>query len=233
MQEMHDTWVQSLGWEDPLQEGMATHPSILAWEIPWTEEPGGLQSMVLQRVGHDWLTKHNSQNSKYIRSEYLTNWIWKRRWKSFSEIFPWLMFRKTGFSFICFKIENLKTWRQTLMKLGNTCLVWVLKTRIKGYGFSFSEIKVCWKCWQQLFFIVIRSVHSIFRHFEWKLSLTEENHVLPNENEQMYKPNLKINLGFTFPCKACENVNASFHRCIETDKGEGEAAADLVFKKIT
>ena len=53
MQEMHDTWVQSLGWEDPLQEGMATHPSILAWEIPWTEEPGGLQSMVLQRVGHD------------------------------------------------------------------------------------------------------------------------------------------------------------------------------------
>ena len=53
VQEMHDTWIQSLGWEDPLEEGMTTHPSILAWEIPWTEEPGGLPSMVLERVGHD------------------------------------------------------------------------------------------------------------------------------------------------------------------------------------
>ena len=46
-------WVQSPGREDPLEEGMATLPSILAWEIPWTEEPGGLQSMGLQRVRHD------------------------------------------------------------------------------------------------------------------------------------------------------------------------------------
>ena len=44
------------GWEDPLQKGMATHSSILAWWIPWTEEPGGLQSMESQRVGHDWAT---------------------------------------------------------------------------------------------------------------------------------------------------------------------------------
>ena len=42
---MQETWVQSLGWEDPLEEGMATYSSILAWRIPWTEEPGGLQSM--------------------------------------------------------------------------------------------------------------------------------------------------------------------------------------------
>ena len=45
MQETQETWVQSLGWEDPLEEGMATHSSILAWRIPWREEPGGLQSM--------------------------------------------------------------------------------------------------------------------------------------------------------------------------------------------
>ena len=50
---MQETWVQSLGWEDPLEKGMATHSSILAWRIPWTEEPGGLQSMGSQRVGHD------------------------------------------------------------------------------------------------------------------------------------------------------------------------------------
>ena len=50
---MRETWVQSLGLEDPLEEGMATHSSILAWKILWTEEPGGLQSMGLQRVVHD------------------------------------------------------------------------------------------------------------------------------------------------------------------------------------
>ena len=47
-----ETQVQSLGWEDALEKGMATHPSILAWSIPWTEESGGLQSMGSQRVGH-------------------------------------------------------------------------------------------------------------------------------------------------------------------------------------
>ena len=56
---MQDTWVQSLGQEDPLEKGMATHSSILACRIPWTEEPGGLQSMRLQRVGHDWATNSN------------------------------------------------------------------------------------------------------------------------------------------------------------------------------
>ena len=50
---MQETWVQSLGWEDPLEKEMATHSSILAWRIPWTEEPGGLQFMGSQRVGHD------------------------------------------------------------------------------------------------------------------------------------------------------------------------------------
>ena len=53
---MQETWVQSLGREDPLEKKMATHSSILAWRIPWTEEPGGLQSMGSQKVGHDWVT---------------------------------------------------------------------------------------------------------------------------------------------------------------------------------
>ena len=53
MQEMQETQVSSLGLEDPLEEGMATHSRILAWEIPWTEEPGGLQSMESSRVGHN------------------------------------------------------------------------------------------------------------------------------------------------------------------------------------
>ena len=51
-------WIRILGQEDPLEEGMATHPSILAWRTPWTEEPGRLQSVGLQRVRHDRATKH-------------------------------------------------------------------------------------------------------------------------------------------------------------------------------
>ena len=50
---MQETWVGSLGWEDVLEEGVAAQSSILTWRIPWTEEPGGLQSMGSQRVGHD------------------------------------------------------------------------------------------------------------------------------------------------------------------------------------
>ena len=53
MQETQETWVPSLGGEEPLEEKMTTHSSVLAWKSPWTEEPGGLQSMGSQRVGHD------------------------------------------------------------------------------------------------------------------------------------------------------------------------------------
>ena len=56
-----ETWVPSLGWEDPLEEVMATHSRILAWRIPWTEEPGRLQFMGSQKVWHDWATKHNTE----------------------------------------------------------------------------------------------------------------------------------------------------------------------------
>ena len=60
---MRETWVRSLGWEDPLEKGMATHSNVLAWRIPWTEGPGGLQSMGLQRVRHGLMTKHSTQHS--------------------------------------------------------------------------------------------------------------------------------------------------------------------------
>ena len=58
MQETQETWVLSVGQEDPLEEEMATHSRILAWRILWTEEPGGLQSMGSQRVGHTLATEH-------------------------------------------------------------------------------------------------------------------------------------------------------------------------------
>ena len=65
---MWETWVPSLGWEDPLEEGMATHSSILAWRIPWTEELGRLQSIGSWRVGHDWVMKHSTHP---IAAEYI------------------------------------------------------------------------------------------------------------------------------------------------------------------
>ena len=57
---MQETQVPSLGQEDPLEKGMATHSNILGWAIPWTEEPGRLESMGSQRVGHDYETKHST-----------------------------------------------------------------------------------------------------------------------------------------------------------------------------
>ena len=60
-----------LGWEDPLEKGMAIHSSILAWKIPWTEEPSGLQSMGLQRAGHYWAT------SSFTFSGSYANTVWE------------------------------------------------------------------------------------------------------------------------------------------------------------
>ena len=63
---MQETRVRSPSREDPLEEGMATHSSILAWEILWTEEPGGLQSMGLQRVGHDLASEQQLSNGSHV-----------------------------------------------------------------------------------------------------------------------------------------------------------------------
>ena len=62
---MQETRVQSLGWEDALEEEMATHSSILAWRIPWTEEPGGLQPTGSQKVGHNWAHTQRDEEMMY------------------------------------------------------------------------------------------------------------------------------------------------------------------------
>ena len=68
MQETQETGVWFLGWEDSLEEGMATHSNILAWRIPWTEEPGQLQSIIVTRVGRDW-----------------SDWAWAQAWSIFAK----------------------------------------------------------------------------------------------------------------------------------------------------
>ena len=74
---MSVTWVWSLGWEHPLEKGMATHSSILAWRIPWREEPGRLQSMGSQRVMHDWAT---------FTSLFRSTAHWKKKFFFFSSM---------------------------------------------------------------------------------------------------------------------------------------------------
>ena len=69
---MQETWIQSLGQEDPLEKGMATHSSVLAWKILWTKEPGRLRSVGLQTVGHDWATNIFSI-CVVLKSVYLKN----------------------------------------------------------------------------------------------------------------------------------------------------------------
>ena len=69
---MQETWVQSLGQKDSLEKEMASHSSILAWRIPRTEEPGGLQSMGSQRVKHDWVTKHGCSHTQGAKIPHAT-----------------------------------------------------------------------------------------------------------------------------------------------------------------
>ena len=69
MQKTQETWICFLGQEDSLEKEMATHSSILAWKIPWTEEPGGLQSKGSQRVRHDWAHTHILNDSYQFKLE--------------------------------------------------------------------------------------------------------------------------------------------------------------------
>ena len=87
---MRETWVWSLGPEDSLEKGMATHSSILAWEIPWTEEFGGLQSMGLQRVRHNWVT--NTHSLRLPLGKSYCPWEFHLRLRFSQQTFLWVCF---------------------------------------------------------------------------------------------------------------------------------------------
>ena len=75
MQETQETWVRSLAWEDPLEKEMAIHSSILAWKITWTEEPGVLQSVGLQRVRHDWVTHTHRHTHTHTQFKQVASYV--------------------------------------------------------------------------------------------------------------------------------------------------------------
>ena len=97
---MRKTWVQSLGWEDLLEKGMATHSSILAWRIPWIEEPGELQSMESQRVGHDWAANITTHRSKVCNQHLINRYMWQPLYKcilcSLNFIRPHFTYKENG-----------------------------------------------------------------------------------------------------------------------------------------
>ena len=110
-----ETWVRSLGWENSLKKGMATHSSILAWEIPWTEEPNGLQSMGSQRVRHNWVTNAYAQITQDYLSTLLpeTSITWA---KSFlpCNIFLSLLFYLAMPLVLRFLSSSTRDWTQAL-----------------------------------------------------------------------------------------------------------------------
>ena len=121
---MQETWVRSLGWEDPLEEGMATHSGILAWRIPWIEKPGGLQAIRSQRVRHNWSDwhTHTCMHAHIRRTMFKTkrNVSYMQAWNlkcSVSEMFsgkspvPWRAPINQRFS----KDESLRVYTESLL----------------------------------------------------------------------------------------------------------------------
>ena len=129
---IQETWVWSLGWEDPLEEGMATYSSTLAWRIPWTEEPGGLQSIGSQRVRPNWVhtrPDRDTESSDAVQDANIKIWLlltlpiwsWKslRKWpkqECYCELLPTSpCFLETGTKLSC-ETSPPCTWRR------RTCL---------------------------------------------------------------------------------------------------------------
>ena len=116
MQEIQEMWVQSLAWEDFLEEEIATHSNILAWRILWTEEPGGLQSIVSRRVRHDWSILAHTNTWGWGKP--MQNNAWRKiiafegMAKCSANIFPWTsVFLALLFTFQFSSVQSLSRVR--------------------------------------------------------------------------------------------------------------------------
>ena len=139
---VQETWVWSLGWEDPLEECMAIHSSVLSWRIPWTEKPGELQSMGSHRVGHDWATNTHT-HARVDRS------IWGRK------LWPWIKYDNFFlYSYIMF-IARMHFYICSLIFLPQFFLT------IMIYGMTWNTmIHIC--RWQKNLINVIKSTELVF-----------------------------------------------------------------------
>ena len=181
MKETQDKWVWSLGQENTLEKKMATHSSILAWRIPWTEEPGGLQSMGLQRVGHNWARTHSFNNSytntslycallyfNFTRTAFLfvlfTNWgfvqpcIKPLCWHYFFNVICSLCVSVSHFGNSC-NISNL--FIMVIIFIRVICDQWLLMLLLqKDYGWLKAQIMV--SLFSSRAFLM--KTYALFRH---------------------------------------------------------------------
>ena len=120
---VQEIWVRSLGWEDPLKNGMATHSSILDWRILWTEEPGRLQSMGLQSIGYKWVT---FTSHPYFKDNWLANLkssmpvslTWSQVLRISIQLSLWVIILPTTLFFqTCCIWDSLKTLQVIIIKI--------------------------------------------------------------------------------------------------------------------
>ena len=149
---MRETWVWSLGQKDPLEKEMATYSSTLAWKIPWMEEPGGLQSMGSQRVGHDWV----------ISLFFHFFWLWEVLWSFFSvQLLSWLSYKvdfmlhvviwsRSG-SVLLRRVKEDSTSKQFFLFWGSSQGTHLLR---------FFIFPVYFKCWTTLEWITLSSLET-------------------------------------------------------------------------
>ena len=132
---MLETRVQSLSWEDPLEKEMANHSSILAWKNPWTEEPGRLQSMGSQRVGHNWATSlHGIRLREYM-------WEWVLEVLAQSEVYNF----RPGWVFwdrFCYQILDCADWAAE--SISNSFLSWFITIWIQQYQTQWNRPEISW-----------------------------------------------------------------------------------------
>ena len=129
---VRETWVRSLGWEDPLEKGMASHSSIPAWEIPWPEEPGGLQFMESQRVGHDWATFIFTFHFHVcVREGFILGHWFMSLWKLGKSTIWWLGDSAKSYSWTPEMASQLRGLILTQVRL-----VFVLEVQLIGWGSS-------------------------------------------------------------------------------------------------
>ena len=138
---MQETWVWYLGQEDPLEKGRAAHSSVLAWRIPWTEEPGRLQSMGSQRVGHDWATSL-SKPKIFANERILLSSALEQKGKCLRTLFSWIFFLFLSFvlsscSYTCAIIPKIKVYYQIHPKfINDSDQHWIIKLPSEHYGYN-------------------------------------------------------------------------------------------------
>ena len=171
------TRVWSLCWEDPLEKGMATHSSILVWRIPWTEEPGGIQSMGSQRIGHDWET--NTSHSLQITWGYClvalgTTWLVSGPFCHKEQL--------ASRNFLVFLFSALDTCRKSLLT--------VHKASQLSHSCSY-----CCIIWSVLRWLWTNSILSCGICFE----VCHRKHFPTNGDEHLWKSKAKLFYSTPFP----------------------------------